>query len=145
LVGPSDCNSDPLWHVGSTPITLTTRHIKPGMLFLIMTEKQNASQKAWSERNEQVLGKKDLSKKSLIRQFIDKYKENNSICIDCNTSYPPHMLDFDHLRDKTFNLKDASVSRASMDDVVAEINKCEIVCSNCHRHRTYMRSKNKTK
>ena len=26
------------------------------------------------------------------------------------------------------------------DWIIEEIKKCEIVCSNCHRHRTYMRS-----
>lgn len=108
-------------------------------------EKQKAAQKMWYERNREVIGKKDLAKKTKIRQFLDNYKCENSVCVDCDTSYPPHILDFDHLRDKEFNLKDASAKKVSMETLLAEIDKCEIVCSNCHRHRTYMRSKNKTK
>jgi hypothetical protein len=106
--------------------------------------KQKAAQRAWYERNKEELHQKNLSKKTKIRQFIEQYKKENSLCKDCGISYPPHILDFDHIRDKRFGITQASRDNISMTKILEEIAKCEIVCSNCHRHRTYMRSKNKT-
>ena len=106
-------------------------------------EKQKAAQQAWYERNKALVEKRSLAKKTSIRKYIEQYKQNNSMCTDCKISYPPHILDFDHLRDKSFGITEASAKKVSMENLLAEIDKCEIVCSNCHRHRTYMRSKNK--
>lgn len=65
-------------------------------------------------------------------------------CMDCNTSYPWYVMDFDHIK----GIKVASVSQLMRDRVawsvvLEEIEKCELVCSNCHRERTYMRSAEK--
>ena len=48
------------------------------------------------------------------------------------------MLEFDHLRDKLFNIG-PSLSRKSWDNIEAEMSKCEVVCANCHRRRTARR------
>jgi len=57
-------------------------------------------------------------------------------CVDCGESNPI-VLEFDH-RDPT--IKDSEVTRlisyASWERVEAEMNKCDVVCSNCHRKRT---------
>ena len=58
-------------------------------------------------------------------------------CTDCGET-DPVVLEFDHLRDKVFNIGKGLVNR-SWESVLAEIEKCEIVCANCHRHRTYRR------
>lgn len=43
------------------------------------------------------------------------------------------VLDFHHYRDdKHFNIADG-VNNVSWETLLAEINKCECVCSNCHR------------
>ena len=50
------------------------------------------------------------------------------------------VLDFDHLRDKEFNVAYGLHYRA-WSKVLAEMEmeKCEVVCSNCHRRRTARR------
>jgi hypothetical protein len=58
-------------------------------------------------------------------------------CADCGVQYPPYVMDFDHKGDKKFNLGGA-LSR-SLDSLIAEIAKCDVVCSNCHRERTAVR------
>ena len=55
-------------------------------------------------------------------------------CADCGES-DPVVLDFDHLRDKKFNVCKGYEEKA-WDSVLEEIKKCEVVCSNCHRVRT---------
>ncbi len=49
-------------------------------------------------------------------------------------------MDFDHVRGKKrFNISQYSNKVVSLEVVKEEVAKCEIVCSNCHRHRTHVR------
>lgn len=105
----------------------------------------NAAKKAWEERNAIESQRKIRDKRTNKRKWVREYKSQNSVCVDCNISYPPHMLDFDHLDNKTFNLSGDGVKDNDIEAIMEEIKKCEIVCSNCHRHRTYMRSADKPK
>jgi hypothetical protein len=58
-------------------------------------------------------------------------------CTDCG-DVDPVVLEFDHLRDKLMNVS-WLVRGWRWDAVEAEIAKCEVVCANCHRRRTYTR------
>lgn len=71
------------------------------------------------------------------REYIQRLKESTP-CADCNTHYPHYVMDFDHLRDKEFCI--SRLSLKGINQIKSEILKCEIVCSNCHRQRTYNRS-----
>lgn len=58
-------------------------------------------------------------------------------CVDCGET-DPVVLEFDHLRDKTRSI--ASLLRGwRWETVLAEIAKCDVVCANCHRRRTFKR------
>jgi hypothetical protein len=83
--------------------------------------------------------KTNKQNKTEIRKWVEKYKTDNSVCTDCKVSYPPYVLDFDHIRDKEFGISRAIQNGTSLDKIIKEIEKCEIVCSNCHRKRTYER------
>ena len=102
--------------------------------------KQKAAQRAWYERNLKEVKRRIRDRRTKVRQYVRDYKLNNSICTDCKISWPPHMLDFDHLSNKKFSISGKGVKDNSLESVIKEIQKCEIVCANCHRHRTYMRS-----
>jgi len=58
-------------------------------------------------------------------------------CVDCGET-DPIVLEFDHLRDKAFDIGKGLPERAWA-SVLAEIEKCEVVCANCHRRRTSQR------
>ncbi|HZI02094.1 MAG TPA: hypothetical protein VEX63_13165, partial [Flavisolibacter sp.] len=64
---------------------------------------------------------------------------NNSLCMDC---WEPdiRVLEFDHVRGtKTMDIS-AMLSRGySWLMIQKEIEKCDVVCANCHRKRTYDR------
>lgn len=61
-------------------------------------------------------------------------------CADCGIKYPHYVMDFDHVRgEKEFPLCEAANKAPSMARINAEIAKCDVVCSNCHRERTFQR------
>src|ERR1022692_77368 len=60
-------------------------------------------------------------------------------CADCKQRYPPCVMDFDHVRGrKRFGLA-AYSSSWSKEIWEKEMAKCEVVCANCHRLRTFDR------
>lgn len=62
-------------------------------------------------------------------------------CTDCKTTYPPYVMDFDHIPEKGEKSFGLNLAHAhTLDEVVAEMAKCEVVCYNCHRVRTYNRA-----
>ncbi len=74
-----------------------------------------------------------------MRKFVADLKDVP--CADCGQSYPHYVMDFDHLEDveKLGNIADMAMG-ASMVKLLEEIEKCEVVCANCHRIRTWNRS-----
>ena len=74
-----------------------------------------------------------------IRDYIMEAKCRP--CADCGRSFPHYVMDFDHLpgADKKFILSRYKVETRTMQEVVEEIAKCEVVCANCHRVRTFER------
>lgn len=59
-------------------------------------------------------------------------------CIDCGIS-DIRVLEFDHLENKSFNISEA-IGKLKLDTLLKEIEKCQIVCRNCHAIRTASRS-----
>lgn len=59
-------------------------------------------------------------------------------CKDCGNTNP-HVLEFDHLRDKEANIS-AVMRDWSLEKLKQEIVKCEVVCANCHKIRTSSRA-----
>lgn len=82
------------------------------------------------------------TKRKAMTEFIKEYKEAKP-CADCGIKYPSYVMDFDHLDgfEKEFNIGSAS-QRYTLEKVKIEIEKCEVVCANCHRIRTYNRRTN---
>ena len=81
-------------------------------------------------------------KRTEIRMMLAKIKEESG-CMDCKEKYPYYMLDFDHVRGNKNNNLSYMVRFDTIDDIHKEVEKCDIVCANCHRKRTYDRVLNK--
>ena len=75
--------------------------------------------------------------KKLLQLLIKKVKESRP-CADCKKKYPYYVMDFDHREDKLFNIG-GCYTNTGMAKLKEEINKCDLVCSNCHRIRTHGR------
>lgn len=71
-------------------------------------------------------------------KLVNGLKDNP--CTDCGVKYPPYVMDFDHVRgEKLGDIGDMVGRGTSVANILAEIAKCELVCSNCHRERTFRR------
>lgn len=56
-------------------------------------------------------------------------------CADCGGEFPIICMDFDHREGKEFGIS-AARYRYSIERLLAEVAKCDVVCANCHRIRT---------
>ena len=63
--------------------------------------------------------------------------------MDCKIEYPPWVMQYDHRPDevKEFNLCKVgkSAEKITTLQILEEIKKCDVVCANCHMHRTLIR------
>lgn len=94
--------------------------------------------RAWYQKNKEKRIAINAAYRRRIRERIAKIKVERG-CVDCGYNASHHALDFDHLRDKEFSL--GAAQSVSWERVVKEIEKCEVVCANCHRVRTAERMK----
>lgn len=68
-------------------------------------------------------------------QFLREYKTGKS-CLDCQLVFPHYVMDFDHVRGR----KTRPISElTTMASLRIELPKCDLVCANCHRIRTFAR------
>jgi hypothetical protein len=71
------------------------------------------------------------------KQLVDALKEA-SPCLDCKVSFKACQMDFDHVRgDKSGTVSQMLGCETNV--LTAEIAKCDLVCANCHRARTFSR------
>lgn len=91
---------------------------------------------AWGKNNKDKVNLKDRKARASLSAWVNSLKE--APCTDCGVQYPPVCMDFDHLpgTEKIMDLATARARKWSKGKILAEIDKCELVCSNCHRIRT---------
>lgn len=107
-------------------------------------EDQAASAKRHYEANKDKMKERAKVHSKIARQktreFINELK--SVPCADCGICFPPYVMDFDHINgDKEFNIANAVGRGYSNKRILLEIDKCDIVCANCHRIRTFNRSR----
>lgn len=86
------------------------------------SEKRRKVSRAFADR-------KRVERMALFRKLKDVP------CADCGNRYPYYVMDFDHNGNKKF-LVTRSWSR-SLTAIVDEVAKCDVVCANCHRIRSF--------
>ena len=72
-------------------------------------------------------------KRNLMLEYLRTHP-----CVDCGET-DVLVLEFDHLRDKKYNIAEMINRDFTWKAILHEIEKCEVVCANCHRRRTYVR------
>lgn len=77
-------------------------------------------------------------RKDLAHRFLADYLQTHP-CMDCGYDNPL-ALEFDHVRGtKKKEVSGMAHLGYSMDLILEEIEKCEVVCANCHKLRTWNR------
>lgn len=75
--------------------------------------------------------RKENKKKSykLRKEFVENYKKDKC-CLSCGYKKHTEILQFHHLKEKEENI--SGMYKKSLERIKAEINKCVLLCPNCH-------------
>ena len=106
---------------------------------LVNQEKIKASRRKHYLENSQPYKDRARERQKRIRQIARDARKRP--CLDCGVEYPWYVMEFDH---RPGEVKLGEVTQFAKDAVaesrlLAEIEKCDVVCSNCHKERTYSR------
>lgn len=87
----------------------------------------------WHYKNREWNTERTLKRRARLREWIHKRKANSDGCRNCTES-DPACLDFHHLSsaDKEMAVNKMVPYGYSKSDIEAEMEKCEILCANCH-------------
>lgn len=79
-------------------------------------------------------------KQRILKETREKYLRYllDHPCVDCGET-DVRVLEADHIRDKQYTISIMINDGYSWPKILAELKKCEIVCANHHRIRTYER------
>ena len=83
-------------------------------------------------------GKRQHLRREADRLWIAAIKEERG-CLDCGFKGRGYQFDFDHREWKTKHSTVGELVGCSREFIQQEIDKCDLVCSNCHRIRTHKR------
>lgn len=101
-------------------------------------DKQREYQRNWA-RSHRTNKYRDVNRRR-IRRWVRDLKEKTP-CKDCCGYFSFVCMQFDHVRGKKIRNVGEMVSRnAAFTSVKKEINKCDLVCANCHAIRTNIRN-----
>lgn len=91
------------------------------------------------DHHKAVVRKRNKKYLDATKAWIRELKESNP-CLDCGISYPWYVMDFDHVTGKkSGNISKMVATSVAKEKLLEEISKCELVCANCHRERTFTR------
>jgi hypothetical protein len=102
-------------------------------------EEKRSYQRAHYHANKEMWRQKRRRYEAKMRAVILKAKDRP--CGDCGGRWPAVVMEFDHRPDtvKKFNLGDQCARKQGLKAILAEIEKCDVLCPTCHRLRTLRR------
>ena len=100
-------------------------------------ERQREAERRWYGANKAKVAAKKDAKRRRLRRLVQEAKTRP--CADCGLAYPYYVMDLDHLGDDKTMIVSKLINFGSTSRVLAELAKCEAVCANCHRERTWRR------
>lgn len=101
-----------------------------------LDERARASRRNHYRENREQYYERNRIKYQKMKDYVNQLKSEP--CMDCGVAYPPHVMDFDHRdpAEKT-DVINTLMKRGSWKKLNEEIDKCDVVCANCHRERTW--------
>ena len=104
-------------------------------------EKNKLCKKKYYQDNRQKSLERSKQSRDRRKAYVNKIKESKP-CSDCNKYYPYYVMQFDHIPERGAKIGSINnlIRTAGMQKLLGEIEKCEVVCGNCHSIRTHSRS-----
>lgn len=121
-------------NIDEFPIVNKKTKKRSSMCLMCKREYDREYHKKCAEKRNELKRITQLKNRLRNRKFIVDYLKANP-CVDCGEN-DFIVLEFDHKGDKKFNLADAARRGYSLKTIKREIEKCDVVCANCHRRRT---------
>lgn len=101
-----------------------------------------AYQRQWYVRNAERHKAVTAANRAAVRRTNKELVRagKNRPCADCGERYPPYVMDFDHVRGTKHGNIAHMKTYVPTATLAAEIEKCDVVCANCHRIRSHRRA-----
>ena len=96
-------------------------------------EKNREYQAKWYAANRLLQQERTYARKKRLQEWL-KNRKASLFCSDCGESHPA-TLDFHHVNpeEKEINIGKVTTVGWSIGRIEKEIEKCVVLCSNCHR------------
>lgn len=95
----------------------------------------------WYRKTKSIRLKQSAQRRSINRAYLHNAK--SAPCMDCGNRFPSECMDFDHRDSNEKSLNVGQMIGYSIENIQTEIDKCDLVCANCHRIRTHNRRMNR--
>lgn len=101
-------------------------------------EKRLECRRRWYDKNKESEKRHVTGRKNEIKKWFRNYKKSLK-CSNCGESHPA-TIDFHHKRnDKEHGISKMVSNGYSIDRIKKELEKCNILCANCHRKIHYQK------
>ncbi len=95
-----------------------------------VVESQKTHRVSFLRRSQRYNERKRNESRRLVFEYLKAHP-----CVDCGEA-DVTVLDFDHQRDKQYTISQLIISNKQSDQILHEIEKCDVRCANCHRRKT---------
>jgi hypothetical protein len=93
-------------------------------------------QQRWYYKNREHRVAVKTQRKEKLQKWFAEFKRRECTCEICGESHPA-CLDFHHVEEKRMGVSRMVHLGFAKDKILAEIESCRILCSNCHRKEHY--------
>jgi formate-dependent nitrite reductase cytochrome c552 subunit len=96
-------------------------------------ERVRAASRRWNRANGEKINSRRYQRRGKLILFVREHKASRG-CLYCHEKHPA-VLDLHH-RDpsaKKFTVAEGVRAITSLEKITAEIEKCDVICANCHR------------
>lgn len=94
-------------------------------------EKVQARHKLWVEKNKESLRDKQRLKKRERKEWAISYL--GGCCSKCGLTFHPAVYEFHHKKPEEKDRDPSKMLQLSLERLTAELDKCILLCANCHR------------
>ena len=136
MSGKVQCNSCEEW---KDPEDFNWRYKALGIRHPTCRECQRYFSRNWyegsaKERHKENVHRRKKEVREIAQEFIYQYLSTHP-CESCGES-DRRVLEFHHLNEKEYAISEMVNGGYSTPKILEEINKCSVLCSNCHRRLT---------